>query len=156
MCASLRSRSVSQRVQVFVAVADRSDRIGGLIVLDEVVLDSGLVALSEDGAEIDRPLSDVHHLFVRQSGGVLDVNERESLRVLVEEVDRIGSAIYHPKEIHLEVDERRIGLLEQNVVRPGAVDCLELEVVVVVGEAEASRFRLLPGSIPDYKEGDKT
>src|SRR3954464_2337503 len=46
-------QSERQVVQILVAVADGGNRVGRLIMLDEIVLDPGLIALREDGREVD-------------------------------------------------------------------------------------------------------
>src|SRR5207253_7999072 len=102
----------SQGVQVGVAVPDRSDWVGRLIMLDEIMLDSRLLALREDGAEVDLALSDINHALVGRSRGVFHVDHREALRVSVEEVERIATAEYDPVQIHLEIDQRWVCLLE--------------------------------------------
>src|ERR1700694_1653158 len=135
MYPSARRRSVSQRVQIVVAVADRSDWIGWLVVLDEIVLEAGLVALREDRAEIDFSLPYVHHLVVWRPGRILHVAQGEPMRVALEEVEWISTAEYHPVDVHLEVDERGVCLAQQNIERPDAVDRRQLHGVVVVGAA---------------------
>ena len=54
---------------------------------------------------------------------------------------RIVSALHHPKNVHLEVNDFRVRLREQHVEPSAVAHACELEVVVVVGEAEP----VLPG-----------
>src|SRR5579871_3197284 len=51
--------------QVLVAFGDALDRILGLVVLDDVVLDSGLLRLRENPLPIDNPMAHGSHIFER-------------------------------------------------------------------------------------------
>src|SRR5207247_10913111 len=59
-------------LQVLTARADGCERVGRLVVLDEVVLDSRLVALREDLLEVDLPGTNCHHAVVRLPGRLLN------------------------------------------------------------------------------------
>src|SRR5207247_11423147 len=63
-------------LQVLTARADGCERIGRLVVLDEVVLDSRLVALREDLLEVDLPRTNLHYAVVRRAGRILHVDHR--------------------------------------------------------------------------------
>src|ERR1700682_6291473 len=124
-------------MQVVVAVADRRDRIRGLVVLDEVMLETSLVALRKDGAEVDFSLTYIHHLVVGRPGRILHMCQGESVREAIEIIEGISAAEYDPVNVHLEVDERGICLAQQNIEPPHAVDRFQLEIVVVVREAKS-------------------
>src|SRR5437870_5324332 len=79
-------------LQVLTARADGCERIGRLVVLDEVVLDSRLIALREDFLEVDLSRTDLHHAVVRWAGRVLDVHHREPSGPAREVRQRILSA----------------------------------------------------------------
>ena len=79
------------------------------------MLDARLLALRENGAEVDRPLAYINHAVVGRTRGILHVHHREALRVTVEEVERIAASEFDPIEVHLEIDERRIGRCKENV-----------------------------------------
>src|SRR5215210_1114859 len=105
-------------MQVAVAVTESSHRVRRVVVLDEVVLDVCSPGPRKDGAKIDRPLTDIDHLIGGQPTRILDVEELESLGVAVEEVDRISAGENDPVQVYLEIDQRRIGFIEENVERP--------------------------------------
>src|SRR5438093_13658132 len=90
-------------------------------MLDEIMLDARLLALRENGAEVDRPLAYINHAVVGRTRGILHVHHREALRVTVEEVERIAASEFDPVEIHIEIDERWRGRCQQHVERPLAV-----------------------------------
>jgi hypothetical protein len=59
----------------------------------------------------------------------------------------VGPTTRHPVEVHLEGDQRGVGVPEQHVERQHPLDRLELEVVVVVGHAETAGSGRLPGAV---------
>src|SRR5437879_9992578 len=65
-------------LQVLTARADGCERVGRLVVFDEVVLDSRLLALPEDLLEVDIPRTNRHHSVVRRAGSMLLVEHREA------------------------------------------------------------------------------
>ena len=60
----------------------------------------------------------------------------------------IGAGLEGPVQVHLEIDERRIGLAEQHIIGTGAGDGWKLEVVIVVGKAQA----VAGGTSPNFIE----
>src|SRR6185295_13946985 len=134
--------SVRQLAEVVGAVRDGDNRIGGLIVLDEVVLDPALCALGENGREVDRALADVDHLVVWRTRRVLHVDHLEAAGITIEEIERLPAAEDHPVQIHLEIDERWIGAREKRIERAHAVDRPDLEIMIVVSESQSLGFCL--------------
>src|SRR3982751_6773678 len=70
------------------------------------------------------------------------MHHRETSRIAIEEIERLSTAEHHPVEIHLEVDERRIGAGEKQIERSHTVNIRQLEIVVVVSEAKSGRLCL--------------
>src|SRR5437870_6897030 len=65
-------------LQVLTARADGCERVGRLVVLDEVVLDSRLVALREDLLEVDLPRTNLHDALVRRARSEEHTSELQS------------------------------------------------------------------------------
>ncbi len=61
----------------------------------------------------------------------------EPARVVTEVLEHTPSAVGDPEEIELEGNQLGVGLVQENVERSGVIDGLELELVVVIAEAEA-------------------
>src|SRR2546423_8879114 len=70
------------------------------------------------------------------------MHEWEAIWIALEEIQRISAAEDNPVKVHLEVDERRIGLAEKNIQRSDSANRSDLEIVIVVGEPETSCPRL--------------
>ena len=113
-----------------------------VVVLDEEVLvEAAALARGEDVREVDRAGADVLEVgLVRPvlPRAVLDVVSGEAARVAREVLKRVLTALDDPEQVELELDEVRIGPLEQDVVERRAVRLLvrELEIVVVVEELQ--------------------
>ena len=115
------------------------------VVLDDEVLVEPLALTGlEDLREVDRARPDVLPVLPRLGllavppRLVLDVVERPPGRVRLEVPVRVLLAVDDPVQVELELDEVRVGLLEQDVVQRLAVRLLvrELEIVVVVEELQ--------------------
>src|SRR5437762_8212923 len=111
-----------QSFRILVAHRDVIEWLRRLIVLDKEVLDPGLLALREDALPVDLPLPDVGHLVLRCAGRVLDVHERDAAGPARKVRERILTGLRDPVQVDLELDELRIGALEQQVVGGLPVD----------------------------------
>src|SRR6186997_924816 len=110
-------------------------------MLNEIMLDAGLTALSEDLREVDLAAADVDHAVLGWARRVLDVNHGKAAGISVEELQRVTAAELHPIKIHLEVDEVGIGVHQQQVEWSHSLDRPYFEIVIVVGESQALRHR---------------
>src|SRR5208282_470617 len=83
--------SPAQLAQIFVTVRDAVERDGGLVVFDDVILDTRFLGMREDALPIDDAAAHVGHVFegtaeilspCRSHGGkalhVFDVDQREA------------------------------------------------------------------------------
>src|SRR6266576_6141191 len=125
-----------QLLEILVAHRDVIEWLRRLIVLDKEVLDPGLLALREDALPVDLPLPDVGHLVLGRRAPVLHMDQRHAARPARKVRERILTGLRDPVQIDLELDELRIGALEQQVVGGLPVDLRELEIVIVVGELD--------------------
>ena len=80
-------------------------------MLDEIVLDAGIVGLRENAFEVDAAIPHFSHLAVLLH--VLDMDEWKASRITVEVGQRILSCLCDPEQIHFHLDEVRIGFIEQ-------------------------------------------
>ena len=69
------------------------------------------------------------------------MQHRKAAGVLAEIRLGIRAGFRDPIDVHLERDERGIGLAEEKIVRHDAFDRLEFEIVIVVGEPQPMRSR---------------
>src|SRR6266404_8499712 len=118
----------SQSAQIGVALGDAGKSVAGIVLLDEVVLDTGFAGVRENllpGNDAAADVSEKLHLSVRAGGrrvlglgkllDVLNVNEREAAGILVEIFDRVFAGDGDPAEVELHFDVLGIGG-EENVI----------------------------------------
>src|SRR5262245_38665818 len=138
-----------QPAQILIAPPDAGERVWGLVVLDEVVLDPGLLTTVEDRLPRDRARPHVDHAVLGWPAGVLDVDHREPARPAREVREGILTALRDPVEIHLERNVPRLATLEEDVVGNSILEGDELEGVVVIREAHPALEGLLADPVEE-------
>lgn len=116
----------------------------------EEVLETGAVLMREDFGKINQTPSHIGHVAIRAH--VLHMQHREASRVLIEITGLVNTGIPDPVKIQLEINQLRICLLEQQLVRYVAIDRSELEIVIVIGHFKAGTARGLACVIEGFDE----
>lgn len=127
-----KSRDERRFEQVIGAFADAAHDVvvARTFDLDDDVLHAGFPRVGEDGVE-------AHHAALADLTTVLDVQEPETPRILLEVVHRAGLAHHGPVDVHFEQHLVGIGVFEHVVQHDLILDLLELARVVVVAELHA-------------------
>src|SRR5262245_45648671 len=149
----LRSALQLELAQVGIACPRGGEGVGGLIVLDEIVLNSRLRAPGEESPPWDGARADVHHPVIWRSGRILDMYQWKPTGPAREIRERVLAALRDPVEVHLKGYGLRVGALEQGVVADAPLHPSKLEVVVVIGKAEARGPRLFAESVEQVRGG---
>src|SRR5579863_2884911 len=150
----------SQGAEELVAFADAVERVAGIVLFDEIVLDAGFTRVCEKllpGNDAASNVGEKAHLPIWTGGrrvfglgkllDVLDVNQREASGIFVEIFDGIFAGDADPAEIEFHLDVLGIGG-EEDVVGEFAaegVGGLKFKSVIVIGELDASFLRLFAG-----------
>nr|ABM53571.1 hypothetical protein [uncultured bacterium CBNPD1 BAC clone 1664] len=110
--------------------------LGREVVFDEAVLHARLVAGGQEGGEVEG--SGAHIVHAAVGPVVLQVQEAHAAGQAADRVQGVLAAPGQPVDVQLEADEGRVRPGDQAVEGKGSVGVGgELEVVVVVGDAEA-------------------
>ena len=132
---------------------ERGHSFDGRILLDEDVLEAGLLRGGEDGLVVDVAAADLGGAVVgvdaeggavgRVGGEVFGVHEGIAAGILFEVIDGILARSGKPAAVELKFDEPGVGLFEEDLVTGVAAAIVaELKVVVVIGVLEAGFFEL--------------
>ena len=129
-------------LQVRVAAAHVAEWIVGDVHLDEAVRHACLVHRRKHGCEVDGARARSDELALRHVGGdrggvVLQVAGDDAARVPAEIHNGVDPRSGEPADVELDLDEVRIRVAHQIVVRHDTVDGHELDVMIVVAEDEA-------------------
>src|SRR5260221_4674947 len=110
-------------------------------MFDEDVLHSFFLAFLENFLPRNNSFPDVHDVSRRVH--VLDVEQRETSPIFLHESNRIGSAVSNPVHVHLEDNELRICVLDQEIEWHLSIDRWKLVVVIVKSELKSRLLCLL-------------
>jgi len=114
-------------------------------MLDKVVAHTRRIGCGDDARKLDHTAPDFCHSVRGRTRPVLQGRHAEATGIARKVIERIESRTCDPEYVQLEVDESGIRLAYQGIEGKCAVDGDELEVVVVVGEAQAGSARGRPG-----------
>jgi len=133
--AQTRRRLVIQLGQKIVAVLDAGERVGRIILFDEIVLDAGFAGVGENafpGNYAGADVGEETHLAIRAGcRGILRLRKLldvfyvdgwEAAGIFVEVFDGIFSGNGDPAEVEFHLDKILVALLEEIVVRKFAVE----------------------------------
>ena len=139
--------------------------IDGRIVFDEVVPDACPAGPRKDALPVDGALTNICHsgVFIprrlARSFPILDVDEREPPRILMEIFQRIGAPDGSPAQIHLHFDEPGIRVSEKEVVGELATESvgrLEFKRVDMIGELRVGFLAAFAGTIEEIGRAPPT
>ena len=145
--------------KILIALREGGKRILGRIVLQEIVLNAGLVGVREDPLPIDDAGTWRGHILffqfvgvergdlvrskVRHRSKVLDMDHREAAGVALEILERVLAGNADPAQVHFHHDQVGVGRGEQVIVRQLAAEAgvrAELPPMVVVAKLDAGLF----------------
>lgn len=109
-----------------------------LVLFDDAPIDVVFFGGSQDGGEVDVAGADSGEASFGAREHVFEVEDQDAFAEFMDKGEEFRTAMPDPIGIDLGADEGGVGVIEEDIEAGFAVEFLEFEAMVVIGELEAA------------------